>query len=47
MLPAVVVPVNELEFQNPGLAKPRRLGSIHGMGKEISLLENPQTSVPD
>jgi hypothetical protein len=37
------MPANELEFQNPGLAKPRRLGSIRGMGKEISLLDNSQT----
>jgi hypothetical protein len=41
------MPGNELEFQNPELAKPGRLGSIHGMGKEISLLDNPHTSVPD
>jgi len=37
----MVMPAYELEFQNPGLARLRRLGSIHGMGKEISLLDNP------
>jgi hypothetical protein len=43
----MVMPANELEFQNPGLAKLRRLGSIHGMGKEIPLLDTPQIFLPD